>query len=64
MARVLYKLDSIAERLSALPGNAALLSAREVPDLIVKRARGQGIELFAADRLTAFRDWLGEWLDD
>ncbi len=63
-ARVLYKLDSIAERLSALPGNAVLLSARKVPDLIVKRARGQGIELFAAEHLTALRDWLGEWLDD
>ena len=62
-ARVLYKLDSIAERLSALPGNAALLSAREVPDLIVKRARAQGIELFAAERLTSFRDWLREWLN-
>ena len=62
-ARMLYKLDSIAERLSSLPGNAALLSAREVPDLIVKRSRAQGIELFAAERLTSFRDWLSEWLE-
>jgi len=61
-AQILYKLDSIADRLSALPGNAALLSAREVPELIVKRARAQGVIVFAAGRLVAFRGWLGEWL--
>jgi len=62
-AKILYKLDSIADRLSSLPGNAALLSAREVPELIVKRARAQDIEVFAAAGLTGFREWLKEWLD-
>ncbi|NKI33898.1 DUF1887 family protein [Wenzhouxiangella sp. XN79A] len=61
-AQILYKLDSIADRLSSLPGNAALLSAREVPDLIVKRARAQDVTVFDAERLIGFRDWLGEWL--
>lgn len=61
-ARILYKLDSIADRLSALPGNAALLSAREVPELIKKRARSQGTAVFDAERLTDFQDWLRAWL--
>lgn len=61
-AQILYKLDSIADRLSSLPGNAALLSAREVPELIVKRARAQGVAVFDAGRVVAFREWLGEWL--
>jgi hypothetical protein len=63
-AQILYKLDSIADRLSSLPGNAALLSAREVPDLIVKRARAQGVVVFDAERVVEFRDWLGDWLAD
>ena len=62
-AKILYKLDSIADRLSALPGNAVLLSAREVPELIIKRARAQGTEVFASDGLSGFRDWLKGWLD-
>ena len=61
-AKILYKLDSIADCLSALLGNAVLLSAREVPELIVKRARAQGTEVFAAERVTDFRDWLNDWL--
>jgi hypothetical protein len=62
-AKILYKLDSIADRLSTLPGNAALLSAREVPELIAKRARAQGTEIFDAARLTDFQGWLRSWLD-
>jgi hypothetical protein len=62
-AKILYKLDSIADRLSTLPGNAALLSAREVPELIAKRARAQGTEIFDAARLTDFQGWLESWLD-
>ena len=62
-AKILYKLDSIADRLSRLPGNAVLLSARRVPDLICKRAHAQGVEVFAAERLVQFRDWLADWLE-
>ncbi|MCA1778095.1 MAG: DUF1887 family protein, partial [Xanthomonadaceae bacterium] len=62
-AKILYKLDSIADRLSSLPGNAVLLSAREVPELIVKRARAQGTAVFDAERVVAFPEWLEEWLD-
>ena len=61
-AKILYKLDSIADRLSALPGNAVLLSAQEVPELIVKRARAQGTEVFDAGRVVVFREWLEGWL--
>ena len=61
-AKILYKLDSIADRLSSLPGNAVLLSAREVPELIVKRARAQGVVVFDAGRLVGFRAWLEGWL--
>jgi hypothetical protein len=61
-AGILYKLDSIADRLSALPGNAVLLSAREVPELIKKRARSQGTAVFDAERLTEFQDWSRAWL--
>ena len=61
-ARILYKLDSIADRLSSLPGNAVLLSAREVPELIVKRARAQGVAVFDAGRVVGFRGWLEGWL--
>jgi hypothetical protein len=57
-AKILYKLDSIADRLNALPGNAALLSAQQVPELIVKRAQAQGTVVFDAARLVDFRDWL------
>lgn len=61
-AKILYKLDSIADRLSRLPGNAVLLSAREVPELIVKRARAQGVVVFDAGRVVGFRGWLENWL--
>ena len=61
-AKLLYKLDSIADRLSALPGNAVLLSAREVPEMIVKRARAQGVVVFDAGRVVGFRGWLEGWL--
>jgi len=61
-AKILYKLDSIADRLSRLPGNAVLLSAREVPELMRKRAQAQGVGLFDAGRLIQFRHWLAEWL--
>ncbi|NBD95288.1 MAG: DUF1887 family protein [Gammaproteobacteria bacterium] len=61
-AQILYKLDSIADRLSALPGNAVLLSAREVPELIAKRARSQGTEIFDAGRLPDFQARLKDWL--
>jgi len=61
-AKILYKLDSIADRLSSWPGNAVLLSAREVPELIVKRARAQGVAVFDAGRVVAFRGWLEDWL--
>ncbi|TQE92679.1 MAG: DUF1887 family protein, partial [Spiribacter salinus] len=61
-AKILYKLDSIADRLSRLPGNAVLLSAREVPELIVKRARAQGVVVFDAGRVGGFRGWLQNWL--
>jgi hypothetical protein len=61
-AKILYKLDSIADRLSRLPGNAVFLSAREVPEMIVKRASAQGVAVFDAGRLTGFRGWLGKWL--
>ena len=61
-AGILYKLDSIADRLSKLPGNAVLLSAREVPELIVKRARAQGTAVFDGEGLTGFQPWLESWL--
>ncbi|AKS42472.1 Card1-like endonuclease domain-containing protein [Wenzhouxiangella marina] len=61
-ARILYKLDSIADRLSSLPGNAVLLSAREVPELIVKRADAQGIAVLSGGQLPRFRDWLRRWM--
>jgi len=62
-ARVLYKLDSIADRLSALPGNAVLLSAREVPELIKKRARAQGTAVFDGPGLVDFQAGLRAWLE-
>lgn len=61
-AKILYKLDSIADRLGEAPGNAVLLSALPVRELIGKRAIAQGIEVFDAGGLYDFRPWLRGWL--
>ncbi len=59
---ILYKMDSLADKVGGLFAKSLLLSAREVSNPVRERARGQKIDLIDGDRLKKFEGYLRAWM--
>lgn len=60
--KVLYKIDSLAERLGGIKARAALVTFFDISAAEIRRAAELNIEVFTAERLPELRGHLKEWL--
>jgi hypothetical protein len=59
----LYKLAQLRERLGGSVASALYLSAKELDDEVMKRAREYRIDVLAADRVVDLTKWIRHWQD-
>jgi len=60
--KVLYKIDSLAERLGGLKARAALVTFFAISNTEKRRAAELNIEIFTAERLPDLKGHLKEWI--
>ncbi len=62
-SEVVYKLDSLKDKIAGIYGQGALVSARQLPDHILFRAKARRHRVFTPEELKNFTFVLKEWLN-
>jgi len=62
-SEVVYKLDSLKDKIAGIYGLGALVSARPLPEHILSRAAARKHQVFSPEELKGLTSVLKEWLD-